>query len=227
MSTLEKETEKQNTEHSEVWSEEAVAELFGEENEKTVEDPEAYKAAVEAILFALGRAVSVQELAKGAFCSVKTARKAVLSLMKEYELRAGGVMIREFDGLYQMCSSPAYYESLIRLVSVPKKPVLTDVVMETLAIIAYKSPATKVEIEKIRGVSSDHAVNRLIEYGLVEEAGRLDAPGRPVLFRVTEEFYRRFGVSGRSELPVLGPEMQEVIRDEVDEEVREALRVET
>lgn len=93
-----------------------------------------------------------------------------------------------------------YYENLIRVAAAPKKQVLSDVVLETLAIIAYKQPVTKADIEKIRGVKSDHAVNRLIEYNLVYEAGRLDTPGKPALFATTEEFLRRFGVSSTENL---------------------------
>ena len=96
---------------------------------------------------------------------------------------------------------------------------LTDVILETLAIIAYKQPVTKADIEKIRGVKSDHAVNRLIEYNLVYEAGRLDAPGRPALFATTEEFLRRFGVSSTVDLPDIDPEQEEEIRTEVEEEL--------
>ena len=91
--------------------------------------------------------------------------------------------------------------------------------METLSIIAYKQPVTKAEIERIRGVSSDHAVNRLVEYGLAYEVGRLNAPGRPALFATTEEFLRRFGVSSIEELPDLNPEVAAEIKQEVDEEV--------
>ena len=90
------------------------------------------------------------------------------------------------DDSYQMCSRVDYYENLIRVAATLKKQILSDVVMETLAIIAYKQPVTKADIEKIRGVKSDHAVNRLVEYDLVYEAGRLDAPGRPALFATTE-----------------------------------------
>jgi len=93
------------------------------------------------------------------------------------------------------------------------------VVMETLAIIAYKQPVTKADIEKIRGVKSDHAVNRLIEYNLVYEAGRMDAPGRPALFATTEEFLRRFGVSSTVDLPEMNLEQKEEIRMEVEEEL--------
>ena len=97
---------------------------------------------------------------------------------------------------------------------------LTDVILETLSIIAYRQPVTKMEIGKIRGVNSDHAVNRLVEYGLVYEAGRLDAPGRPALFATTEEFLRRFGVSSMVDLPTINPEQEEEIIQEVEEELQ-------
>ena len=93
-------------------------------------------------------------------------------------------------------------------------------VLETLSIIAYKQPITKIEIEQIRGVKSDHAVNRLIEYNLVYEVGRLDAPGRPALFATTEEFLRRFGVGSMEELPVIDPEQLDEFKLEVEEELQ-------
>ena len=100
------------------------------------------------------------------------------------------------------------------------RTMLTEVIMETLAIIAYKSPVTKAEIEKIRGVKSDHAVNKLIEYGLVEETGRLNAPGRPALFAPTDEFYSRFDLKDKDSLPKPGPELEA----EIDEEVKAELQ---
>ena len=92
------------------------------------------------------------------------------------------MQLTELDGSYQMCTKPELYEYLIRMAKQPRKQVLTDVLLETLSIIAYKQPITKSEIEKIRGVSSDHAVSKLVEYSLVTELGRLDAPGRPMLW---------------------------------------------
>ena len=129
------------------------------------------------------------------------------------------MQIVRLDDSYQMCSRVDYYEHLIRVAATPKKQVLSDVVMETLAIIAYKQPVTKADIEKIRGVKSDHAVNRLVEYDLVYEAGRLDAPGRPALFATTEEFLRRFGVGSTEQLPEMNVEQREEIRSEVEEEL--------
>ena len=178
---------------------------------------------VEAVLFAMGKAVDGASLAKACGCDARTARRAARALQKRYEEADGGILIREYDGSFQMCTNPKCYSELIRLVSSPKKPVLSDVVMETLAIIAFKNPVTKVGIEKIRGVKSDHAVNKLIEFGLAEEVGRLDAPGRPALFAPTEEFYRRFGVSGKADLPKLGAEEQELIEEEVQVELKDVL----
>ena len=174
------------------------------------------------VLFALGRAVSPRELAKALDSDSEAARKAAVRAMERLSEEDGALIIRELDSKYQLCTNPKYYANLIKLVKNPQKPVLTDVVLETMAIIAYKSPVTKAMIEKIRGVKSDHAVNKLIEYGLVEETGRLDAPGRPALFSPTDEFYRRFGVSGKADLPGVGPEAQELIEEEVREEISEA-----
>ena len=100
-----------------------------------------------------------------------------------------------------------------------------DVLLETLSIIAYKQPVTKAEIEKIRGVSSEHAVSKLVEYNLVQELGRLDAPGRPLLFGTTEEFLRSFGVSSIDELPVLSPVQVEEFKQEAEEEMHVKLDV--
>ena len=97
---------------------------------------------------------------------------------------------------------------------------MTDVLLETLSIIAYKQPITKLEIEKIRGVSSDHAVNKLIEYHLVCELGRLDAPGRPLLFGTTEDFLRSFGVQSVEELPVLDADQLEEFKQQAEEEMQ-------
>ena len=124
-----------------------------------------------------------------------------------------------------MCSKKEYYECLIRLAMHPKKPALTDVMLETLSIIAYKQPVTKAEIEKIRGVKCDHAINKLVEYELVRELGRLDAPGRPILFGTTEEFLRCFGVQGLEELPSVDPVRLEDFKAEAEEEIQLRLDV--
>ena len=117
------------------------------------------------------------------------------------------------------------YEYLVKIAKTPKKAVLTDSLMETLSIIAYKQPITRLEVEKIRGVNSDHAVNRLVEFGLVQELGRLDAPGRPLLFGTTEEFLRSFGVRSLEELPTIGPVQVEEFKAQAEEEVNVKLDI--
>ena len=134
--------------------------------------------------------------------------------------------IVELDGAFQLCTKSSLYEYLIRVAKQPKKITLSDVVMETLSIIAYKQPITKLEIEKIRGVKCDHAVNRLVEYDLVKELGRLDAPGRPLLFGTTEEFLRHFGLQSLEDLPIINPVQLEDFKAEAEEEVQQKLDVE-
>ena len=178
---------------------------------------------IEAVLFALARAVSVPELAKACGCDNHTAEKEVRDLMKILEQEDGALIIREIDGKYQLCTSPKYFDHLVHVVSTQKKPELSDVLMETLAIIANKTPATRVDIEKIRGVKSDFAVNKLIEYGLIEEAGRLNVPGRPALFKPTDEFYRRFGIENRYGMPKVDNAMETRITDEVQIELKDLI----
>lgn len=178
------------------------------------------EAIVEAVLFTMGNSVELSQLAAALDKDVAAAKAAVQRLKEKYEKNDRGMQIIELESSYQMCTKAQYYENLIRVASAPKKQVLTDVVLETLAIVAYKQPVTKLEIEKIRGVKSDHAVNRLIEYGLVYEAGRLDAPGRPALFATTEEFLRRFGVGSSEELPAINPEQVDEFKLEVEEELQ-------
>ncbi len=174
---------------------------------------------VEAVLFTMGESVELRQLAAAIGEGEDIARQTVEALRETYDKEKRGIQIIELDKSYQMCTRAEYYENLIQVVATPKKHVLSDVVLETLSIIAYKQPVTKMEIEKIRGVKSDHAVNRLIEYNLVYEVGRLDAPGRPALFATTEEFLRRFGIGSMEELPDMDPVQTEELRNEVEEEL--------
>jgi segregation and condensation protein B len=112
------------------------------------------------------------------------------------------------------------YESIIKITHIPKKHILTDVLLETLSIVAYKQPITRLQIEAIRGVKCDHAVNKLIEYNLICEMGRLDAPGRPILFGTTEEFLRCFGLESLDALPEMNPDKLEVFKQEAEEEIQ-------
>ena len=109
---------------------------------------------------------------------------------------------------------------MIKIAKTPKKFVLTDTLLETLSIIAYKQPVTRLEIERVRGVSCDHAVNKLLEYDLIMEVGRLDAPGRPLLFGTTEQFLRSFGVQSIEDLPELNAVQIEEFKQQAESEVQ-------
>jgi len=191
------------------------------------EEEKKQESVVEAVLFTMGKSVELRQIAAALDCKEEEAREVVERLRKRYQDEDRGMQIIELEGCYQMCTRSEYYEQLIKVAKTPKKQTLTDVVLETLSIIAYKQPVTKAEIEKIRGVSSDHAVNRLVEYGLVYEAGRLDAPGRPALFATTEEFLRRFGVDSKKSLPSVTPDQEAEIVYEVQEEVNYKFGTET
>ncbi len=128
-------------------------------------------AAVEAVLFAVGGAVSFSELRDALQIDEKELVRILTDMQKLYDAEDRGIRMIELDGKYQLCTKNDYYEELVRLVNAPKKHVLTDVLLETLSIVAYKQPVTRQEIEKIRGVSCSHAVNRLVEYNLIQEVG--------------------------------------------------------
>jgi segregation and condensation protein B len=180
---------------------------------------EKIEAIIEAVLFTMGESVEVDKLAAAIDHDTDTTRKIVHNMMDKYNAANRGVKIIELDNAFQMCTKPEYYENLIKVASQPRRYVLTDVLLETLSIIAYKQPITKMEIEKIRGVSCEHAVNKLVEYELVKELGRLDAPGRPMLFGTTEQFLRSFGVQSIDELPVISEDLVEKFKDEAEMEV--------
>ncbi len=179
-----------------------------------------WEAIVEAVLFTMGNSVELRQLAAAIGQSESVAKRVVEKLQERYEQENRGMQIITLENSYQMSTRAKFYENLIRVAATPKKHVLTDVVLETLSIIAYKQPVTKMEISKIRGVSSDHAVNRLLEYGLVYEQGRMDAPARPAQFATTEEFLRRFGVGSTTDLPTMNPEQEDEIIQEVEEELQ-------
>ncbi|MDO4345240.1 MAG: SMC-Scp complex subunit ScpB [Eubacteriales bacterium] len=188
-------------------------------------EKEKLEAAVEAILFASGDSVEAAKLAKALELEVPAAKELVRGMMERYEKEDRGIRIVELEDAFQLCTKPELYDYLVRICKQPRKMELTDVVLETLSIIAYKQPVTKMELEKIRGVKCDHAVNKLIEYNLVKELGRLDAPGRPLLFGTTEEFLRNFGVHSIAELPPVDLIKMEDFKAEAEEEVRLTLKV--
>lgn len=182
------------------------------------------QAMIEGILFSVGTSVSKKQLMDVLNVDEPTLEELMEQLKTEYKKEERGIQLLELDGAYQLCTKPDYYEQLIQIVRHPKKPKLTDVMLETLSIIAYKQPVTKQEIEAIRGVKCDHPVNKLLEYNLICEAGRLDAVGRPILFRTTEEFLRCFGVESVKDLPVIQQDKVEDFKMQAQEEVKFALQ---
>lgn len=177
------------------------------------------KAVLEAILFTMGEAVETDRLASVLETGKKETRELLLEMKAEYDGADRGVTLMELEDSFQMCTKAQMYDYLIKIAKTPRKYVLTDTLLETLSIIAYKQPITRAEIERVRGVSCDHAVNRLVEFGLIAEVGRMDAPGRPLLFGTTEEFLRSFGVKSLEELPELSALQIEEFKQQAEAEV--------
>lgn len=189
-----------------------------------MERPEA-EAVLEAILFTMGESVEIDRLASVIEESKETTIEILKDMQTKYEEGNRGITLLELEDSVQMCTKGDMYEYLIKIAKTPRKYVLTDTLLETLSIVAYKQPITRLEIEKIRGVSCDHAVNRLVEFGLIMEVGRKDAPGRPLLFGTTEEFLRSFGVKSLEELPELNAVQVEEFKQQAEQEVKLQLDV--
>ena len=183
------------------------------------------EAAIEAILFSMGNAVPAKELAKALEIDEATIEKIVNNMIDKYNSADRGIKLIKLEDSYQLCTKNEYYDVLSKIVHMPRKHNLTDALMETLAIVAYKQPVTRQEIEAIRGVSCVHAINKLVEYNLVTEVGRLDAIGRPILFGTTEDFLRSFGVTSMDELPIITPDKIEDFRQEAMEEAQLKIEV--
>ena len=180
---------------------------------------------IEAVLFMLGESVDAERIALAVELDVEATKEICDYIVEKYKTAETkrGFKIVKVNSKYQMVSNEIYFDNLIKVVSKPQKPVLTDSLMETLSIIAYKQPITKPEIEDIRGVKSDFVCNRLIEYGLIEEKGRLEAPGRPILLGTTEEFLYRFGIESVKDLPKLDESKIPKFEKEVEQELSNTL----
>lgn len=183
------------------------------------------KAVIEGVLFATGDAVSIDKLAEITECERRIIKEAADGLVLDYEKADRGIMLVHVDDKLQLCTKTELYPYLSKIAKNKRDYQLTDVQLETLSIVAYKQPVTKLQVEAIRGVNSDHAVNRLVEFGLVKELGRLDAPGRPILFGTTDDFLRAFGVDSLDDLPEITPEHVEEFREEAEEEAEEKLNL--
>ena len=177
------------------------------------------RAVLEAILFSMGDSVELSVLAGAIGRTQPQTRKILLEMQEDLAKDEHGIQLLDLDGAWQLATKKEYFEDLIKIAMHPRKPTLTEVVLETLSIIAYKQPVTKAEIEKIRGVSSDHAINKLLDYDLIQELGLLEVPGRPILFGTTEAFLRYFGMDSTGSLPELNPVMLEDFKAEAEAEL--------
>ena len=179
------------------------------------------QAIIESMLFAAGREVSVKELMNVLELGAEDIDKIVLNLESEYEERKSGIEIIKVDESYQMCTKKEYYEYIYPLFDNRAKPNISTAALETLSIIAYNPNVTRAEIEAIRGVNADGTVYKLLEYDLIEESGKLSAPGRPTTYKVTSKFMKMFGISSLDELPELPryklDENEQIVIDEVME----------
>ena len=175
--------------------------------------------AIEAILFASGEALTLQAISDALELEKADTAQILDEMISFYdEDRHRGIHIVRIEDKYQLASKSEFYPELIRLINNPKEHVLTDVLLETLSIIAYKQPITRQQIETIRGVSCSHVINKLIDYKLIKEIGRLDAPGRPILFGTTDDFLRCFGIASMDELPEISADLIQDFKKQAEEE---------
>ncbi len=181
-------------------------------------DPESL---LESILFAAGDSVPKDQLADIMELSEEAVDQAAEKLNQEYKERGRGLMVILLEDSYQLCTSETFYPYIQKLKEPKRRQNLSPAALETLAVVAYHQPVTRSSIEFIRGVNSDGPVNKLIERGLIEEHGRLDAPGRPILYVTTQEFLRSFGLSSLSGLP--DPEPVRISEDETGEDMDSSL----
>ena len=182
-------------------------------------------AVLEAVLFTMGEAVKISRLAEIIEATEDETIALVEAMKKRYDKDDHGITINQIDDAYQMCSKTEMYDYLIDMTKTDHRFVLSDSALEALSIIAYKQPVTRLDVEKIRGVNSDHAINRLLEFDLIKELGRLDAPGKPILFGTTDQFLRSFGVKSLEDLPELSRVQMEEFKEQAEQEVQLKLEI--
>lgn len=183
------------------------------------------EAVLEAILFTMGESVETARMAAVIGETPERTREILEGMRTKWEKEKRGTALISLEDSWQMCTRGEYYEDLIKIAKTPKKLVLSETLLETLSIVAYKQPVTRLDVEKIRGVNCDHAINKLVELELVMELGRMDAPGRPLLFGTTEQFLRCFGVDSLSDLPEMNTVQMEEFKAQAEQEVELKLQV--
>lgn len=190
---------------------------------------EKIKQIIESIMFAVGRDISVNELASVLELAPENIEEIIESMRIEFDEAGRGIQIIKVNNGYQLCSRKENYEYIYQIIDKRNKPNLSQAALETLAIIAYNPKITRAEIESIRGVNSDGTIYKLLEHNLIEDVGRLDAPGRPTTYATTKEFLRMFGYSSLEELPELPryklDENQQIVIDDLvtNEEPKEEI----
>jgi len=186
-------------------------------------DTENIKKIIEAICFAAGRAVTIEELILTLEISKDELDTIISEMQEEYQQR--GIELIKVDNAYQLCSKKEYYDYIHPILDKRSKPKLSGASLEVLAIIAYNPRIIRAEIEAIRGVNSDASIYKLLEYGLIEEAGKMDMPGKPMSYKTTSEFLKMFGYDSLKNLPELPKykmnENKQIVIDELIEEQEE------
>ncbi len=186
---------------------------------------EKIKAIIEAILFACGREVTINELISALEVNKEDLITIIESMRQEFENEDRGIEIIKVNDAYQMCTKKEYYDYIYPIIDKRSKPNLSNAALETLAIIAYNPKISRAEIESIRGVNSDATIYKLLEYNLIEEAGKLDVPGKPTAYRTTGNFLKMFGYTSLEDLPDLPKykmdENQQIVIDDILEENKE------
>lgn len=183
------------------------------------------KSIMEAMLFACGRPVEIKEFMANLELTAEDVENILQNMKMEFENKNRGIEIIKVDNAYQLCTKKEYYEYIYPLLDNRAKPTLSNAAMETLSIIAYNPKITRAEIESIRGVNSDGTIYKLLEYNLIEDAGKLDLPGRPTTYRTTQEFLKMFGLTSLEDLPELPKykidENEQIVIDDIIEEKKE------
>lgn len=174
-------------------------------------------AAIEAIMFAYGEPITIEKLSEASGIDRETAVKLIDQLERRYNVQESGLRILRINDGFQIAARQEYSENIKAALETRKQQPLSQAAMETLSIVAYNQPVTKAFVEQVRGIDSSSVVNTLVERNLLEEAGRLDLPGRPVAYRTTDNFLRCFGLSRIEELPPLPNQEGQLDFDELAE----------
>lgn len=163
----------------------------------------AMKSAIESMLFVSGEPLSLREISNNLELTENNVVEIIKDMVNEYEEQKRGIRLISLDGTYQLVTKSENSEFIQKLLKKNKKHSLSQASIESLAIIAYKQPITRIDIDEIRGVKSESAITRLVERGLIKDVGRLEVPGRPILYGTTDEFLRQFDLETINELPSL------------------------